>query len=138
MVTNLKKYFPYDHHILVYNSARTYLKCAPDAPPARWMVLNVPKPGKNWLIEITELDSQGRQVYAPGGEKLKKKVQMTPGTLPNGESRSLYFPEGHPRAGVFKEMPTILRELGFIKEVQLKRECPGFRCLPDRVNCCIH
>lgn len=74
------------------------------------MVLNIPKPGKNWLIETPELDSQGRQVYAPNGTKLKKKVQMAPGTLPNGEPQSLYFPEGHPRAGIFKGMAMILQE----------------------------
>jgi len=101
------------------------------------MVLNTPKPGRNWLIEAPKLDSQGRQLYTPDGTKLKKKVEMTPGTLPNGEPQSLYFPEGHPRAGVFKGMAVILQERGFMKEAQLKRECSGFKCPPNRINCCI-
>jgi len=106
----LEKYFPHDHHILIYNNARTHLKHAPDALSARKMVLHTPKPGRNWLVEVPKLDDQGQQVYGPDEMKLKEKVQMAPGTLPNGELQSLYFPEGHPHAGVFKGMTVILQE----------------------------
>jgi hypothetical protein len=58
-MTILKKYFPHDHHILVYYNACIHLKCAPDALSTHQMVLNIPKPGKNWLIEVPELNSQG-------------------------------------------------------------------------------
>ena len=132
----LEKYFPSDRHVFVYNNARTHLKRAPDALSAHRMVLNTPKPGKNWLVEVPYLDDQGQQVYASDGTKLKKKVQMAPGTLPNGEPQSLYFPEDHHRAGVFKGMGVILRERGFLKEAELKRECPSFKCSPGRVDCC--
>lgn len=133
----LKKHFPDDQHIFVYDNARTHLKRAPNALSARSMVRNTPKPGKNWLVEAPELDDRGRQVYAPDGTKLKKRVQMTPGTLPNGELQSLYFPESHPRAGVFKGMSVILKERGFLKEAELKRECLGFKCPLDRTDCCM-
>lgn len=133
----LGKYFPHDHHVLVYDNARTHLKRAPDALSARKMVLNIPKPGRNWLVEVPKLDGQGQQVYAPDGMKLKEKVQMAPGTLPNGEPQPLYFPEGHHRAGIFKGMAMILEERGFIKEARLKRECPGFKCPPDQIDCCV-
>lgn len=101
------------------------------------MVLKVPGPGENWLIEVPELDNSGRQVYASDGTKLKKKVQMATGTLPGGEPQPLYFPDGHPRAGVFKGMAVILQERGFHKEAKLKRECPGFKYSPDQINCCM-
>jgi len=133
----LEKYFPHDRHILIYDNARTHLKRAPDALSARKMVLHTPKPGRNWLVKVPKLDDQGQQVYGPDRTKLKEKVQMAPGTLPNGELQSLYFPEGHPRAGVFKGMTVILQERGFIKEAQLKRECLGFKCPPDQIDCCV-
>lgn len=132
----LEKYFPHDQHIFIYDNARTHLKRAPDALSARRMALNIPTPEKNWLVEVPELDDQGRQVYASDGKKLRKKVQMALGTLPNGELQSLYFPEGRPRVGIFKGMTVILQERGFIKEAQLKRERPGFKCPPDRIDCC--
>lgn len=133
----LEKHFPNDRHILIYDNARTHLKRAPDALSARYMVRNTPKPGKNWLIEAPELDDRGRHVYATDGTKLKKRVQMSPGTLPNGEPQPLYFPEGHPRAGIFKGMSVILQERGFLKEAGLRRECPGFKCPLDRTDCCM-
>ena len=133
----LEKHFPRDQHVFVYDNARTHLKRSPYALSARNMVLNTPKPGNNWLIKVPELDNQGRQVYASDGTKLQKKVQMAPGTLPNGEPQPLYFPDGDPRAGTFKGMSVILRERGFIKEAGLKRECAGFKCPPDRIDCCV-
>ena len=133
----LQSHFPDDRYILVYDNARTHLKRAPDALSARYMVRNTPKPGKNWLVEAPELNDQGRQVFASDGTKLKRRVRMTPGTLQNGELQDLYFPEGHPRAGIFKGMSVILQERGFFKEVELKRECPGFKCSPDRIDCCM-
>ena len=134
----LEKHFPNDQHVFIYDNARTHLKCSPSALSAHQMVLNTPKSGNNWLVEVPELDHQGRQVYASDGTKLKKKVQMAPGTLPNGEPQQLYFPDGHPRAGVFKGMSVILQERGFVKEAGLKRECPGFKCPPGRIDCCAH
>ena len=125
----LEKKFPGDQHVFVYDNARTHLKRPADALSARQMVLKVPGPGENWLIEVPELDNSGRQVYASDGTKLKKKVQMATGTLPGGEPQPLYFPDGHPRAGVFKGMAVILQERGFHKEAKLKRECPGFKYL---------
>jgi hypothetical protein len=104
----LQKYFPDDQDVFVYNNAHTHLKQPADAISARQMVLNTPKPSKNWLIKVPDLNENGHQVYAPDGMKLKTKVQMAPGTLPSSEPQSLYFPEGHPHVGVFKGMSIIL------------------------------
>lgn len=61
---------------------------------------------------------------------------MADGILPNGQPQSLYFPEGHPRAGVFKGMAVILTERGFFKEAGLNAQCKDFKCPEDRIDCC--
>ena len=131
----LEKYFPHDHHVFVFDNACTHRKRSPGALSARHMVLNTPRPGKNWLVKVPDLDDQGRQKYASDGTKLMKKVQMAPGTLPNGEPQPLYFPEGHPRAGTFKGMTVILQERGLLRE-NLRAQCPGFKCPPCQIDCC--
>ena len=138
MMDILGKHFPGDQHIFVYNNACTHLKRSPYSLSTCQMVLNTPKPGKNWLVEVPEFDNQGRQAYASDGTELKKKVQMGPGNLPNGDPQPLYLLNGHPHAGVFKGMSVILQERGFIKEAKLKRECLGFKCPPGRIDCCTH
>ena len=55
----LDKHFPNDHHVFIYDNARMHLKRSPIALSARQMVLNTPKPGNNWLVEVPELDDQG-------------------------------------------------------------------------------
>lgn len=104
----LEKHFPCDQHVFVYDNPRTHLKHSLDALSACQMVLKIPKPRRNWLVEVPKLNDQGQQVYASDGTKLKMKVWMAPGTLPNGKQQSLYFPDDHPCAGVFKGMATIL------------------------------
>jgi hypothetical protein len=64
---------------------------------------------------------------------------MRSGVLPNGEHQALYFPDDHPSMpGWFKGMEIIIRERGLWPEgdPDLLAQCPGFRCLPDRVDCC--
>jgi len=64
---------------------------------------------------------------------------MAPGTFEDGSPQSLYFPEGHEKAGQFKGMRVILEERGFSKEMlgKLKRECQGFHCPVGETGCCI-
>jgi hypothetical protein len=56
--------------------------------------------------------------------------------------QSLYFPDNHPDAGIFKGMAQILVERGYSKkEIESKRaECKGFKCpdVPDGSDptCC--
>ncbi|KAF8219520.1 hypothetical protein L208DRAFT_1339469 [Tricholoma matsutake] len=68
----------------------------------------------------------------------KVKVCMSDGTLPSGEPQSLYFPEGHQCAGVFKGMAIILEECGFKAVHKLHAKCKSFKCNPPAVNCCCH
>ena len=74
--------------------------------------LDPKKPEKeaNWLVEVDAMDEQGCPVYGPDRKKVKKRVRMADGVLPNGQLQPLYFPEGHPQAGVFKGMAVILME----------------------------
>jgi hypothetical protein len=51
--------------------------------------------------------------------------------------QSLYFPEGHPRAGIFKGMVTILEERGYEDVSNIRAECrPNFSCEPGAQRCC--
>ena len=61
---------------------------------------------------------------------------MADGVLLNGQPQSLYFPEGHPQAGIFKGMVVILMEQGFFKEASLKAQWKDFKCPKDRIDCC--
>jgi len=54
----------------------------------------------------------------------------------DGTPQALYFPEGHPRAGVFKGMTYILEERGLVKESKLHAECKNFKCAPPAIDCC--
>ena len=134
----LQKYYPNDDHIFVFDNATIHTKRPPGSLSARHMPKNIPKPkpkepekGANWLVEVDATDEQGRPVYGPDRKKLKKRVRMTDGVLPNGQPQFLYFPEGHPQAGIFKGMAMILMERGFFKEASLNAQCKDFKCPED-------
>jgi len=67
---------------------------------------------------------------------VKEKVCMGDGRLPDRTLQSLYFPEGHEKAGWFKGMAQILIEHGYTDANCLKTECKDFKCPADRMNCC--
>ncbi|KAJ7187586.1 hypothetical protein GGX14DRAFT_580946 [Mycena pura] len=66
---------------------------------------------------------------------LKQKIRMQDGEF-NGQPQSLYFPEGHERAGVFKGMQVILEERGFADAGSKLAECKNFKCAPPKLDCC--
>ena len=62
----LKEYYPEFDHVLIYDNATTHLKRAEDALSARKMPKNIPKPGKNWGVEVSKRDPvTGKLVYHP-------------------------------------------------------------------------
>jgi hypothetical protein len=132
----LEKHFPNEQHIFIFDNAKTHTKRADDALSARKMPKNTPAPGKNWGVSVTERDASGKIIYGTDGKPQKVIRRMADATLPNGQSQSLYFPEGHPRAGVFKGMAKILEERGLEQESKLRAECPGFKCTPGETSCC--
>src|SRR6267154_161719 len=83
---------------------------------------------KNWGVEVSVVDKDGKPVYGPDGKIKKKKVPMHNGKFKDDSPQSLYFPVGHERAGVFKGMATILEERGYSEVSKIRAECPKFEC----------
>ena len=131
----VKEHYPDEDHVLVFDNAMTHLKRPEDALSACKMPKHPSKEGTNWGIEVTAKDAAGKIVYGMDGKPSKVKVQMRDGTLKDGSPQSLYFPDGHPHTGIFKDMAIILEEHGYCDMLQVHAECPGFTCDPT-VKCC--
>ena len=129
----LQKYYPNDKHVLVFDNATTHVKRADNALSARHMPKN---PSSSWGITVFAKDNNGATVYHFDGKPKKIKVPMQAGRYVNGEPQSLYFPDGHEKAGWFKGMAQILLERGFEAESRLQAECKGFHCPPGEIGCC--
>ncbi|KAG2338450.1 hypothetical protein BDR05DRAFT_978180 [Suillus weaverae] len=87
---------------------------------------------------LTIKDANGNIVLGPDGKPLKEKIPMAEARLP-GNPQSLYFPDGHPKAGFFKGMAQILVERGYVDAPKLHAECKDFKCSTDsRGVCCCH
>ena len=52
---------------------------------------------------------------------------MTNAKFINGTPQSLYWPDGHKCASVFKGMTAILEELGFTNMMKFKAQCKDFK-----------
>jgi len=135
----LKKYYPNDDHVLVYDNATTHLKRSRDSISARRMPMKTSKPEKNWLVPTPSLDESGDQIFNSKGGKVMKLIEMAPGRFDDGTPQSFYFPKGHRHAGLFKGMRVILEERGFPASQlnKLKWECKNFHCRAGRTNCCM-
>jgi hypothetical protein len=131
----LTEYYPAYEHVFVYDNAMTHLKRADGALSACKMPKNTSSHKTNWLVEVTAHDSNGKPIYKSCVKLSKVKVQMEDATF-NGMKQPLYFPAGHPKAGLFKGMKTILEERGFTDASKLKAQCKDFKCVDLRANCC--
>lgn len=106
------------------------------------MPKGTPKVGEKWGVEVTKCDPvSGDIIYKADGKPEKIKIRMVDGCFTDGTPQPLYFPEGHPRAGVFKGMAKILEERGFGDMSKVRAECKGFKCAPPLEieavqNCC--
>lgn len=129
----LTEFYPDEEHVFVYDNASTHLKRPEDSLSARHMPKFTPKLGHNWGIEVTKCTDDGKPVYKSDGSMEKIKIPMGDAVF-NSQPQSLYFPEGHSRAGVFKGMATILEERG-LSSSKLA-ECKGFKCAPPALDCC--
>lgn len=133
----LEELCPQYDHVLIYDNATTHLKRAEDALLARHMPKNTPKPGHNWGIEVSQRDPvTGKKIHNPDGSPVKIKVRMGDAHFADSAPQSLYFSEGHERAGVFKGMVKILEERGFENMSKVRAECKGFKCAPEAPMCC--
>ncbi|KAJ3560129.1 hypothetical protein NP233_g11034 [Leucocoprinus birnbaumii] len=135
MVEIVKADYPNDDHVFFYDNAATHLKHAPNSLSAHHMPQNTPKPGKNWLVNIPELGNDGKPLKSTTGKIKEIRVKMS-NAIFNGQPQSLYFPDGHPHAGVFKGMAVILEEQGYdVKD--LRAECKKFCCPGGEIwDCC--
>jgi len=132
----LKKHYPNDDHIFVFDNATTHLKRPDEALSAQNMPKFTPKEGTNWGPETNMIGNNGRPVYGPDGKVVKIKTRMADGRLADGTPQPLYFPLEHPQAGVFKGMSIILKERGLLKESNLKAQCKDFKCKKGVSDCC--
>ncbi|KAJ7927374.1 hypothetical protein B0H13DRAFT_2312578 [Mycena leptocephala] len=115
---------PHECHVFAYDNATTHTARAPDALSARRMVVKPPTSRSktaNFLCAVN----------TPNGVEY---VRMRDGTFPDGTRQSLYFPEGHAQAGIFKGMRILIHErinkgATLPNPDKLKAECKGFKCL---------
>jgi hypothetical protein len=146
----LKEHFADEDHVLVFDNATTHLKRADTALSARRMPKFPPKHGKewdgsdwgegrrpkNWGVEVNVAGEDRKPVHEPGGEIKKMKVKMCDASFKDGSPQSLYFPDGHELAGVFKGMVVILNERGHPDVSKVRAECPKFQCKKGVDRCC--
>jgi hypothetical protein len=128
--------FSKDNHVLVFDNASNYLKCANNALSAQKMPKGIPKVGTNWGIKITQKDENGQPIYVSNNKVQKMKIKMGPSCFSDGSPQDLYFPNGHKHAGIFKGMAIILQEHGFGDMSKVCAECSKFKCKPGASDCC--
>jgi hypothetical protein len=59
----LKKHFPDEDHVFMFDNATTHMKHADGALSARQMPKGISKPETNFGIEINVIGDDGKQVY---------------------------------------------------------------------------
>lgn len=128
----LRKHYPNERHVFIYDNATTHRKRAPDSLSARKMSLKPTKDGNPMFgVEVNVVDEvTGKPVYNPDGQLKKVKIRMADARFADGSPQSLYFDNG-----VFKGMAQILQERG-IPIKGLRAECTKFKCKPPALNCC--
>jgi hypothetical protein len=132
----LKRYYPDEDHILIFDNATTHLKRPEGALSARNMPKFTPKEGTNWGPETNLIGENGKPVHASDGKVVKIKIHMADASFSDGSAQELYYPADHPRAGTFKGMSVILEERGLEKESKLKAQCKDFKCVAGATDCC--
>lgn len=124
----LPKYYPNEDHVLIFDNTPTHLKRAADALSACHMSMKPMQDGRPVFGVETP-------VRGPNGKVLKTKIRMGDAQFKDGSPQSLYFPSGHPKAGVFKGMTLLLNECGYTGAKSLHAQCPDFKCPPPALNC---
>jgi len=119
-----------DTHVFFYDNAKTHTARRPDALSAKHMTVKPPKDAaSNFLCSVK--DSDGAM----------HKIPMQDGRFLDDTPQSLYFPIGHPQAGLFKGMRIIIQERidhgsHLPDPTKLLAQCQKFKCAPGQTNCC--
>lgn len=123
----LKKDYPDEDHVFVFDNATTHTKRPPGALSVKAMPKYAPKTN-NFLVDV----------IGPDGGITKGLLEGA--RLPDGSPQSLYWPPGHPHGHPtewwFKGTAQILVERGVGDAFDLRATCTS-RC-PDQssTNCC--
>ena len=132
----LDKDYTNEEHVLVFDNTTTHLKCEEDALSATKMPKFTPAIGKNWGVEVDEVDEDCNVVHGTNSKVLKMHVNMVNAKFADGCPQSLYWPEDHACVGVFKGMAVILQECGFVNILTPWAQCKDFKCTDNTGNCC--
>jgi hypothetical protein len=118
----LRKHYPDEDHILIFDNATTHLKHPEGALSALKMTKGL---SANFMVEVNDSDKDGKPQYASDGKILKKKIPIGNSKLPSGEEQVFYYPNDptHPHAGHFKGMAVILEERSFTEARKWKAQC---------------
>jgi hypothetical protein len=127
----LKKDYPDEDHVFIFDNATTHFK-------RKLSATKMLKNAKEWGITTNEFDENCNPIYGSDGKILKMWVHMDNAKFANGEPQPLYFPVGHPHAGEFKDMAEILTERGFTHVHSLNVQYEKFKCKCDTTDCCCH
>ncbi|VDB95461.1 unnamed protein product [Peniophora sp. CBMAI 1063] len=128
-------------HVLIYDNTTIHRKRRDDALSARKMPKYPTAPNNRMFgVDIPLLDAIGQPAYNTRGKIQRTRIRMGDARFANGLPQPLYYPLGHPRAGVFKGMLEILAERGYERDMlhALRAECHSFKCSPkfERANPC--
>jgi hypothetical protein len=123
----LDKYYPNKNHVLVFDNTTTHWKCPDDALSASKMPKMMPRPPRNFLVDVTVCNAAGKAIMDGSRNMMKEKQWMRDSKLPDGSPQSFYFLLGHQHAGQFKGMEMILEERG-IDTQGLNAQCQKFKC----------
>ncbi|KAJ7441164.1 hypothetical protein B0H11DRAFT_1649652, partial [Mycena galericulata] len=80
----LSRDYANERHVFIFDNATTHTKRAGDALSAQHMPKYTPQNGKNWLVSVNKIGTDGRPIYDRKGNYVKTQVRMRDGTLPNG------------------------------------------------------
>lgn len=128
----LRRYYPHEEHVFVFDNASTHMKRAPTAISALKMTRH---PSKTFGVDVNVIGSNGRPIYGPDGKYSKQRVRMSSGAYADGSIQEFYFPNDHAQyPGWFKGMQWILEDRG-ISTKKWKAQCgTNFFRLPRGSN----
>ena len=93
-------------------------------------------------VKVPILDEHGDPVHDSKKNVMTHTICMADATLPDGTPQRLYYPEGHPHAGVFRGMAELLIERGYDSQAvrKLRAQCKKFECPSsypsESIACC--
>lgn len=82
----LKKHYPDEDYILVFNNTTTHLKWPEGAHSAQNMLKFTLKEGSNWGLETNLIGKNGKTVHTSNGKVVKIKIPMVDAGFSDGSA----------------------------------------------------